>query len=86
MENFTYTKLKIKVHHQVSTYFSTDISAVKVLNHTTTLQTRHSGEAHMNRLTLEESQRNQKILLQVEGNVPQYELSCKRWCIIYYLS
>ncbi|XP_029026444.1 uncharacterized protein si:ch211-149e23.4 isoform X2 [Betta splendens] len=53
------------------------ITAVRVLNHTTPLRSR-SGAALIQRLSLEENQRNQKILLQVDGNVPQYELSCKR--------
>lgn len=60
------------------TDFSADISAVRVLNHTTPLQNRHSGEPLIHRVSLEENQHNQKILLQVEGNVPQYELSCER--------
>ncbi|XP_022615495.1 uncharacterized protein LOC111232319 [Seriola dumerili] len=54
------------------------ISAVRVLNHTTTLQNRYSGEPVIHRLALQEKHRNQKILLQVEGNVPQYDLLCKR--------
>lgn len=68
-----------------STDFSADISAVRVLNHTTPLQSRYSGDPVIHRLALRENHHNQKILLQVEGNVPQYDLSCRRWCILYNL-
>ncbi|XP_026154897.1 uncharacterized protein LOC113125576 isoform X2 [Mastacembelus armatus] len=54
------------------------ISAVRVLNHTTTLQSRYSGKPIIHRLSLQENHHKQKILLHVEGNVPQYDLSCKR--------
>ncbi|KAK2846796.1 hypothetical protein Q5P01_009795 [Channa striata] len=54
------------------------ISAVRVLNHTTPLRSRYGGKPFALRLTLEEKHHNQKILLQVEGNASQYELSCKR--------
>ncbi|KAG7243099.1 hypothetical protein INR49_016474 [Caranx melampygus] len=54
------------------------ISAVRILNHTTPLQNRYGGEPIIYRLALQEKHLNQKILLQVEGNVPQYELCCKR--------
>ncbi|XP_071352296.1 uncharacterized protein [Trachinotus anak] len=54
------------------------ISAVRVLNHTTPLQNRYSGEPVIYRLALQEKHSNQKILLQVEGNVPKYDLYCKR--------
>ena len=59
-----------------------DISSVRVLNHTTPLQSRYGGEPVIHRVALQENDHNQKILLRVEGNVPQYDLSCKRWCII----
>lgn len=74
-----------KVYHQGSTDFSTDISSVRVVNHTTPLQSRYGGEPTIHRLTLQENHYNQRVLLQVEGNVPEYNLSCKRWCILYYL-
>lgn len=74
-----------KVHLHVSTYYSADISTVRVLNHTTRLRSRHSGETITRRLTLQENLRNQRVLLQVEGNVPDYDLNCNRWCILYYL-
>ncbi|XP_049431658.1 uncharacterized protein si:ch211-149e23.4 isoform X1 [Epinephelus fuscoguttatus] len=54
------------------------ISSVRVLNHTTPLQTRYGGETITHRLTLQENHRNQRVLLRVEGNVPEYDLSCKR--------
>ncbi|KAG7480142.1 synaptoproteinsis syg-2-like isoform X1 [Solea senegalensis] len=54
------------------------ISAVRVLNHTTPLRNRHADAAVIHRLTLQENHHNQRILLRVEGNVPQYDLSCKR--------
>ncbi|XP_034460739.1 uncharacterized protein si:ch211-149e23.4 [Hippoglossus hippoglossus] len=54
------------------------ISAVRVLNRTTPLLSRYGGEPVIHRLALQENDHNQKILLRVEGNVPQYDLSCKR--------
>nr|XP_019943617.1 PREDICTED: uncharacterized protein LOC109630049 [Paralichthys olivaceus] len=54
------------------------ISAVRVLNHTSPLRSRYDGEPVIHRLALQENDHNQKILLRVEGNVPQYDLSCKR--------
>nr|XP_020472508.1 uncharacterized protein LOC109969747 [Monopterus albus] len=54
------------------------ISAVRVLNHTTPLQSRYGGKPIIHRLTLRENHHNQNILFQVEGNVPQYNLNCKR--------
>lgn len=59
---------------------------MRVVNHTTPLQSRYGGEPIMHRLTLQENHHNQRVLLQVEGNVPEYNLSCKRWCILYCLS
>lgn len=58
---------------------------MRVLNHTTPLQSRYGGEPIAHRLTLQENQRNQRVLLQVDGDVPEYNLNCKRWCILYYL-
>ncbi|CAG08983.1 unnamed protein product [Tetraodon nigroviridis] len=54
------------------------ISAVRVQNHTTPLQSRYSGETIAHRLTLQENRQNQRILLRVEGSVPDYSLICKR--------
>ncbi|XP_042342917.1 uncharacterized protein si:ch211-149e23.4 [Plectropomus leopardus] len=54
------------------------ISAVRVLNRTTPLQSRYGGEAIAHRLTLQENHHSQRVLLQVDGNVPEYNLSCKR--------
>lgn len=68
---------------QSSSDFSADISAVRILNHTTPLQNRYGGEPIIYRLALQEKHLNQKILLQVEGNVPDYDLDCKRWYILY---
>ncbi|TDH14643.1 hypothetical protein EPR50_G00022540 [Perca flavescens] len=54
------------------------ISAVRVLNHTTPLQSRYSGETIAHRLALQENHHNQRVLLQVEGNVPEYNIDCRR--------
>ncbi|XP_022047801.2 uncharacterized protein si:ch211-149e23.4 [Acanthochromis polyacanthus] len=54
------------------------IASVRVLNHTTPLQSRYSPQPVVYRLSVHENHQNQKILLHVEGNVPEYELSCKR--------
>ncbi|CAN9511221.1 unnamed protein product [Ophioblennius macclurei] len=54
------------------------ISHVRVLNHTTPLQSRYGGELVIHRLSVRESHLNQKILLQVSGNVPKYKLACLR--------
>eukprot|EP00066_Takifugu_rubripes_P017607 XP_011606873.1 PREDICTED: uncharacterized protein LOC105417078 [Takifugu rubripes] len=54
------------------------ITAVRVQNHTTPLQSRYSGETITHRLTLQENQHHQRILLRVEGSVPDYNLICKR--------
>ncbi|XP_018520897.1 uncharacterized protein si:ch211-149e23.4 [Lates calcarifer] len=54
------------------------ITAVRVLNHTTPLQSRYGGGPIIHRLTLQENHHNQKILLQVVGNVSDYDLNCKR--------
>ncbi|XP_068571384.1 hemicentin-2 [Cebidichthys violaceus] len=54
------------------------ISSVRVLNHTSPLQNRYGGETIAHRLALQENLRNQRVLLRVEGNVPEYDLICKR--------
>ncbi|XP_070762552.1 uncharacterized protein [Enoplosus armatus] len=54
------------------------ISSVRVLNHTTPLQSRYGGKPVRHRLTLQENHRNQRVLLRVEGNVSEYNLNCKR--------
>lgn len=65
--------------------FPADISAVTVLNHTTPLQSRYGDGPFAHRLALQEDHHNQRILLRVEGNIPEYNLNCKRWCILCYL-
>lgn len=52
--------------------------SVRVLNHTTPLKSRYSGEPITHRLTLQQNHHNQRVLLRVEGNVPEYKLDCKR--------
>ncbi|XP_032358293.1 uncharacterized protein si:ch211-149e23.4 [Etheostoma spectabile] len=54
------------------------ISSVRVLNHTTPLQSRYSGETIVHRLALQENHHNQRVLLRVEGNVPEYNIDCRR--------
>ncbi|KAF7645094.1 hypothetical protein LDENG_00210090 [Lucifuga dentata] len=54
------------------------ISSVRVLNHTTPLQSRYGGRHAIRGLALRENHRNQKILLQVNGNTPEYNLTCQR--------
>ncbi|XP_036929278.1 uncharacterized protein si:ch211-149e23.4 [Acanthopagrus latus] len=54
------------------------ISSVKVLNHTTPLQSRYGGEAATRRLSLQENHHQQRVLLRVKGNVPEYNLNCRR--------
>ncbi|KAK9521092.1 hypothetical protein VZT92_020929 [Zoarces viviparus] len=54
------------------------ISSVRVLNRTSPLQSRYGGEPIAHRLALQERLRNQRVLLRVEGNVPEYDLICKR--------
>ncbi|XP_068441683.1 uncharacterized protein si:ch211-149e23.4 [Clinocottus analis] len=54
------------------------ISFVRVLNHTTPLQSRYGGEILTHRLTLQENHHIQRVLLRVVGNVPEYNLICKR--------
>ncbi|KAM9359581.1 uncharacterized protein ABDE67_002722 [Symphorus nematophorus] len=54
------------------------ISSVRVLNHTTPLQSRYGGKPITHRLTLQENHHQQRVLLRVEGNVPDYNLNCKR--------
>ncbi|XP_070685452.1 uncharacterized protein [Pempheris klunzingeri] len=52
--------------------------SVRTLNHTTPLQSRYSEKATVPRVTLQENLRKQRLLLRVEGNVPEYDLNCKR--------
>ncbi|XP_037318660.2 uncharacterized protein si:ch211-149e23.4 [Pungitius pungitius] len=54
------------------------ISSIRVLNHTAPLQSRHASETITHRLALEENHHNQRVLLRVEGNVPEYKLICER--------
>ncbi|XP_013880684.1 uncharacterized protein si:ch211-149e23.4 [Austrofundulus limnaeus] len=54
------------------------ISSVKVLNHTTPLQSRHSSETVTHRLSVPENLQNQNVQLSVEGNVPEFDLDCRR--------
>ncbi|XP_029372764.1 uncharacterized protein LOC115052654 isoform X2 [Echeneis naucrates] len=71
---FEHTIIEKKTVH-VPRYY---ISAVRVLNHTTVLKNHYGSELAIRRVTLQEKKRNQKILLQVEGNVKEYDLCCKR--------
>ena len=79
----------VQMHWETHRYefrlLSADISSVKVLNHTTPLQSRYGGEAATRRLSLQENHHKQRVLLRVEGNVPEYNLNCQRWRIFYYL-
>ncbi|XP_030600777.1 uncharacterized protein LOC115790907 [Archocentrus centrarchus] len=54
------------------------ISSLRVLNYTTPLQSRYNDQPAVYRLSLHDNHHEQKILLRVEGNVPEYNLSCKR--------
>ncbi|XP_034556382.1 uncharacterized protein si:ch211-149e23.4 isoform X2 [Notolabrus celidotus] len=54
------------------------ISSVSVLDHTTPLQSYHRREPVIHKLSLQENHHNQRILLKVKGNVPQYNLNCNR--------
>lgn len=54
------------------------ITSVRVLNHTAPLQSHYSDQPVIYRVSVQESHCNQKILLQVDGNVPEYNLSCQR--------
>ncbi|XP_070826921.1 uncharacterized protein [Chaetodon trifascialis] len=54
------------------------ISSVRVLNHTTPLRSRYGGKPITHRLTLQQNHHNQRVLLRVEGNIPEYNLDCKR--------
>lgn len=60
-----------------------DISSVSVLNNTTPLQSRYGGRPVIHRVTLQESHLNRRILLRVDGNVPEYSISCRRWRVIF---
>ncbi|KAM9318316.1 uncharacterized protein KZ484_022617 isoform 2-T2 [Pholidichthys leucotaenia] len=54
------------------------ISSVRILNHTSPLRSHYSDGAVLYRLSLHKDSHVQKILLQIEGNVPEYNLSCQR--------
>ncbi|XP_028276409.1 uncharacterized protein LOC114445509 isoform X2 [Parambassis ranga] len=54
------------------------ISSVTILNHTTPLQSRYTDQPVTYRLSLHDNHHHQKILLRVEGNVPDYRLNCQR--------
>ncbi|XP_041851800.1 uncharacterized protein si:ch211-149e23.4 isoform X2 [Melanotaenia boesemani] len=54
------------------------ISSLGVLNHTTPLHSRYSDQPVIYRLSVHENHHNQKILLRVEGNVPEYSIDCRR--------
>ncbi|KAM4566712.1 uncharacterized protein PAE49_010225 isoform 1-T1 [Odontesthes bonariensis] len=54
------------------------ISSVRVLNNTTPLQSRFSDQPVIYRLSVHEKHHSQKILLKVEGNVPEYSIDCRR--------
>ncbi|CAK6966738.1 uncharacterized protein si:ch211-149e23.4 isoform X1 [Scomber scombrus] len=53
------------------------ITSVRVLNHTMPLQNRYGGGPVTHRLTLKENHHNQRVLLRVDGNVPEHNLSCQ---------
>ncbi|KAM8904565.1 uncharacterized protein AB9W97_008164 [Spinachia spinachia] len=55
-----------------------NISSVRVLNHTTPLQNRYASETITHRLALGGNHCNQRVLLRVESNVPEYILVCER--------
>ncbi|XP_061576396.1 uncharacterized protein si:ch211-149e23.4 isoform X2 [Cololabis saira] len=59
----------------IPTYY---ISSLRILNHTTPLQSRYGDQLVMHRVAVQENRHNQKILLRVEGNVPEYSLDCRR--------
>ncbi|XP_043974954.1 uncharacterized protein si:ch211-149e23.4 [Gambusia affinis] len=52
--------------------------SVKVLNNTSTLQSRYVSQPVVYRVSVYENRPNQKVLLGVEGNVPDYNLDCRR--------
>ncbi|XP_014825168.1 PREDICTED: uncharacterized protein LOC106905082 [Poecilia mexicana] len=52
--------------------------SVKVLNNTSTLQSRHFDQPVVYRVSVYRNRPNQKVLLGVEGNVPDYSLDCRR--------
>ncbi|XP_054901446.1 uncharacterized protein si:ch211-149e23.4 [Poeciliopsis prolifica] len=64
-----YTTLRIPKYH---------ISSVKVLNNTNTLKSRYADQPVVYRVSAYENRPNQKVLLGVEGNVPDYSLDCRR--------
>ncbi|MEQ2243427.1 hypothetical protein ILYODFUR_007000 [Ilyodon furcidens] len=65
----------------VGTNLAWDLPAnarVQVLNKTSALQNRYVDQSVVYRVSVNENQRNQKVLLRVEGNVPEYSLDCQR--------
>ncbi|XP_024910603.1 uncharacterized protein LOC103378048 isoform X2 [Cynoglossus semilaevis] len=54
------------------------ISAVRVVNHTTVLRDRYGCALNTRILSLRSQHHSQRILLEVDGNVPHYDLSCTR--------
>lgn len=63
----------------VGVFFCADISAVRVVNHTTVLRDRYGCALNTRILSLRSQHHSQRILLEVDGNVPHYDLSCTRW-------
>ncbi|KAF7218437.1 uncharacterized protein si:ch211-149e23.4 isoform X2 [Nothobranchius furzeri] len=60
---------------QIPKYY---ISSVRVLNRTTPLQSRYGHQTNTYRVSVQQNQHNPKILLRVEGNVPEFNLDCRR--------
>ncbi|XP_069017603.1 uncharacterized protein [Embiotoca jacksoni] len=54
------------------------ISSVRLLNDSTPLKSRYSAQPVVYRVCLHENHHDQKILLRVEGNVPEYNINCQR--------
>ncbi|CAL8374241.1 unnamed protein product [Gadus morhua 'NCC'] len=53
------------------------ISSLRVLNHTTRMKASHSGGRCVLRLSLHKSLPGQRILFEVEGNVPTHSITCQ---------
>ncbi|XP_078785695.1 uncharacterized protein si:ch211-149e23.4 isoform X1 [Oryzias latipes] len=60
---------------QIPKYY---ITSVKILNHSSLLSGRHSDQRVVFGLRVQKNHLNQRILLGVEGNVPEYSLRCQR--------
>ncbi|CAG6000724.1 unnamed protein product [Menidia menidia] len=54
------------------------MSSLRVLNQTTPLHSRFDDQPVIHRLSVHENHRSQKILLKVEGNVPDHSIDCRR--------